>query len=164
MSDDTPRTPDGAKLCAWCGGSIRQTGVGRSKDYCKRLCREQAYRKRRDQRLIDEALAAAASNSSTGETISPVDETRVSPVDEMLSVQVSPAVPAPAPPVAEAPPAPAPVPPARRRRRAGMTAGATPPAEPEQAAMPLWEDPEIEDRLARYGIGVEGQELPTSGE
>ncbi|MFF9322987.1 hypothetical protein ACF1BP_37120 [Streptomyces sp. NPDC014735] len=152
MSDDTPRAPDGAKLCAWCGGSIRQTGVGRSKDYCKRLCREQAYRKRRDQRLIDEALAAAAPVSSTGETARP----DISPVDEMPSAQVTAEVPAPAPPVDETPPAPAPVPPARGRRRANATAAAAAPAE----AMPLWEDPEIEERLARYGIGSDGQELP----
>jgi hypothetical protein len=61
----TPRTPDGDKLCAWCGGSIRQSGVGRSRDYCSRTCREMAYRERRTQKLIAQALADAALVSST---------------------------------------------------------------------------------------------------
>ncbi|MFJ4562100.1 hypothetical protein ACIP4Q_39345 [Streptomyces massasporeus] len=47
---DTPRDPNGAKLCAWCGSAIRQSGVGRSRDYCRRSCRQRAY----EQRKVDE--------------------------------------------------------------------------------------------------------------
>ncbi|WP_225102675.1 hypothetical protein [Streptomyces sp. CoH27] len=142
VKTETPRDADGAKLCAWCGGSIKQSGVGRSRDYCKRLCREQAYRKRRDQRLIDEALAAAAPVSSTGETapdVSPVDETRVSPVVERPSEQVKPVIPAPTPP-----------PPPRR----SATKPLPPADDPGDALFDLapLEDPgaELERRLARW--------------
>ncbi|MER5733943.1 hypothetical protein ABT084_37405 [Streptomyces sp. NPDC002138] len=106
METETPRTPDGAKLCGWCGGTIRQSGVGRSRDYCKRLCRDQAYKKRRDQRLVDEALAAASAVSPSVET-----GPRVSTDGETRSPQVTPRIPAPV--VEEdyllAPPDPAPV-------------------------------------------------------
>ncbi|MFD6273949.1 hypothetical protein ACFWFL_31515, partial [Nocardia asteroides] len=92
MTEDTPRTPDGAKLCAWCGGAIRQSGVGRSRDYCSRTHKEYAYRSRREARLIAEALAAQAAVSTTGESavsttvgtpdapVSPVVETASRPV------------------------------------------------------------------------------------
>ncbi len=95
MKRETPRSPDGAKLCAWCAESIRQSGVGRSRDYCKRLCREQAYRKRRDERLIQKALADAQAVSSTGETTAR-KRAPVSPVDETASVQAGRPIPAPA--------------------------------------------------------------------
>lgn len=39
MSTTTPRDADGAKLCAWCGSEIKQSGVGRSRDYCRRTRR-----------------------------------------------------------------------------------------------------------------------------
>lgn len=77
----TPRDADGAKLCAWCGGAILgQSGIGRSRDYCSRTHREYAYRSRRQERLITEALAAARLVSTTDERgLGPdtsVDETR----------------------------------------------------------------------------------------
>ncbi|NUO40571.1 MAG: hypothetical protein HOV82_00895 [Streptomyces sp.] len=56
MTDDTPRRADGAKLCAWCGSEIQQSGVGRSRDYCRRSCRQRAY----EQRRIDEITTANA--------------------------------------------------------------------------------------------------------
>ncbi|MEU7154709.1 hypothetical protein AB0B15_42925 [Streptomyces sp. NPDC045456] len=100
---ETPRDGTGAKLCHFCGGPIRQSGVGRSKDYCSRLCREKAYRARRTQRIKDEAVAAALESgliSSTGETrpdpVSPVDETEVPQVSPEISAPAAPA-PAPAP-------------------------------------------------------------------
>ncbi|MFF9432058.1 hypothetical protein [Streptomyces sp. NPDC014746] len=115
---DTPRDAGGAKLCAWCGGAIRQSGVGRSRDYCQRLCRDQAYKKRRDQRLIDDALAAVRHVSPSAETQGPV-----SPDGETRSEQV----PAPAEPSGDfllAPPA-APRRPLSRRR-SGMQTAAMP--------------------------------------
>ncbi|MGW2028041.1 hypothetical protein [Streptomyces decoyicus] len=100
MTYETPRDSAGTKLCGWCGDAIKQSGVGRSKDYCTRLCRERAYRRRRDERLIAEALADAQSISSTRETAdSSTEETEVpvSPVDESAVREEQPA-PAPPPP------------------------------------------------------------------
>ncbi|MBK3534543.1 hypothetical protein JHN61_26105 [Streptomyces sp. MBT67] len=94
MKHETPRTPDGTKLCAWCGDVIRQSGVGRSRDYCRRLCRDRAYKKRRDQRLIDEAVAAVRHVSPSVETgpaaepVSPDGETEVSEEDYLLAPPV----------------------------------------------------------------------------
>jgi hypothetical protein len=103
---ETPRDGDGGKLCAWCGGPIRQSGVGRSKDYCSRTHKEYAYRARRDARLIanaygqgrSEALAEARRDSTTAESpadpVTPVVETSAQ-VPKPLAV---PEVPAPADP------------------------------------------------------------------
>ncbi|MFD8300700.1 MULTISPECIES: hypothetical protein [Streptomyces] len=118
MDTETPRNGDGEKLCAWCGGEIKQSGVGRSRDYCSRTHREYAYRQRREQRLIAEAVervklkaytrgkrdaeewAQTYSVSTTGE----IPEPPVSPVVETLP--------------------PAPMPPQRQeRRRPAPTAG-----------------------------------------
>ena len=52
--NDTPGDTDSAKLCAWCGEPVRQSGVGRSKDYCRRSCRQRAY----EQRQVEKQLAA----------------------------------------------------------------------------------------------------------
>lgn len=144
MKTETPRDAAGAKLCAWCGGKVQQSGVGRSKDYCKRLCRDQAYKKRRDQRLVDEAVAAAAVVSPSVEMKGPVSPS-VSPDGETQFPQVAPRIPAPvadddyllAPPAAPVPvlalsdawrePAPALAP--RRplsRRRSSMSASPMP--------------------------------------
>ncbi len=151
MKRETPRTPDGAKLCAWCGGTMRQTGVGRSRDYCSRTHKEYAYRARRDRRLVDEALAAAAVVSTTAEKapaagISPVVETESRPVTAPI-----PALAVPeedyvlAPPVAALPVLPdawrAPAPAVRRplsRRRSEMTASAMPlfEVEPDDQVQP----------------------------
>lgn len=64
MKDDTPTDADGKPLCAWCGGQMKQSGVGRARVYCKQSCRELAYRSRRTDRLIAEALAAVGADSS----------------------------------------------------------------------------------------------------
>lgn len=92
METETPRDADGNKLCAWCGGPIRQSGVGRSRDYCSRTHREYAYRKRRDLALLLKGYARgktdaeAWTDSSTGGSsdnrrifVSPVDETTTDP-------------------------------------------------------------------------------------
>ncbi|MFG3223141.1 hypothetical protein [Streptomyces sp. NPDC048185] len=85
MKHDTPRDVDGEKLCAWCGGPIKQSGVGRSRDYCSRTHREYAYRARREAEMKLVAYSrgradAARSVSSTVDTrrdpVPTVDETR----------------------------------------------------------------------------------------
>lgn len=93
--NDTPRTTDGAKLCAWCGGEIRQSGVGRSKDYCRRSCRQRAYEARKQREVVVAAVAAAVvrRDSSRVESRSPTVSSR----DETRSPGPAP-VPAPADP------------------------------------------------------------------
>jgi len=120
--NDSPRDTDGAKLCAWCGDAIRQSGVGRSRDYCRRSCRQRAYEQRktaeitrRNVLLIRHELTKelASSNSSRDESLTPNvssrDETRTrhdSSRDEM-----KPAGPAPVPAqAADHSPPPRPVP------------------------------------------------------
>ncbi|MCZ4103850.1 hypothetical protein O3W51_48250, partial [Streptomyces sp. H39-C1] len=77
---ETPRGDGGAKLCAWCGGTIRQGGIGRSRDYCKAGCRQRAYEERRSAKRVAAALAAAL--SPRGDSDSSRDETKTSPRDE----------------------------------------------------------------------------------
>jgi hypothetical protein len=150
---DTPRDAEGAKLCAWCGDPIRQSGIGRSKDYCRRSCRQRAYEQRQidkitqnNVRLIRHMLTeelAASSVSSRDKTRTPDDssrdETRRDP--DSSRDETKPAGPAPAPAQAavyeepeppEERPMPPPLPPRQSRRRGGMTA----------SAMPLFESPE----------------------
>jgi hypothetical protein len=59
MTRETPRDDQGEPLCAWCGGPIRQSGVGRRRAYCSRTHREYAYRARREEQLLAAARAAA---------------------------------------------------------------------------------------------------------
>jgi len=66
-------TTETARPCAWCGKPVRQHGIGRTKEYCGRTCRELAYRARKQERLIGEAVARAVaaappSDSSVVET------------------------------------------------------------------------------------------------
>ncbi|MFI1452155.1 hypothetical protein [Streptomyces virginiae] len=164
MSYETPRSSDGTRLCAWCGGPVKQSGIGRAKEYCRQGCREMAYRQRKQQKLIDEAVAAALVSSTDNRPVSSTDDLgalRESSVDETGSVQVRPVIPAPA--VEPDPPAVLPVvPPAvpaetkakakeeaaaaalayKRRRRSSMTASAIPlspaPAVSEEAAANPW--------------------------
>ncbi|MGW2485454.1 hypothetical protein ACWCWQ_37160 [Streptomyces sp. NPDC001571] len=107
MTYETPRDGAGAKACAWCGGPIKQSGVGRSRDYCSRTHKEYAYRSRRDAKLIAQALADARPVSTTAET-----GPAVSPVVETGSGQVAAPIPAPAEPEPDdyllPPPAPVP--------------------------------------------------------
>jgi hypothetical protein len=51
---------DGLQGCEWCGGPIRQPATGRRRRYCKPGHREMAYRERRTQRRIGEAVDAVA--------------------------------------------------------------------------------------------------------
>lgn len=44
---ETPRDADGVPLCEWCGGQVRQPGVGRQRRYCRQSCRQRAYEERR---------------------------------------------------------------------------------------------------------------------
>lgn len=92
MKHETPRTPDGAKLCAWCGGPIRQSGVGRSRDYCSRTHKEYAYRERATQKRIAQALADASPISTTDEVPSPQDSTtdEIRPAAETSVVETLP--------------------------------------------------------------------------
>jgi hypothetical protein len=122
---DTPRAADGAKLCAWCGGPVKQSGVGRSRDYCRRSCRQRAYEARKQREAVVAAVASAVArrDSSRVEIRSPNDSSR----DETVRT-VRPQVPAPpAPPVVPAAPVVQELPPLRQsRRRAGMQAAAMP--------------------------------------
>ncbi|MEV6536659.1 hypothetical protein [Streptomyces sp. NPDC051639] len=91
----TPRDADGNKLCAWCGGTIQQSGIGRSKDYCRRSCRQRAYEQRETEkeilkhRRLYELLnprGEAGSISSRDEAPEPGSN---SSRDEMLSPPIS---------------------------------------------------------------------------
>ncbi|WP_146075813.1 hypothetical protein [Streptomyces sp. Ru62] len=106
MSTETPRDADGNKVCAWCGGPIRQSGVGRSRDYCRRSCRQRAY----EARTVTERLKAhealiwhlarqehGGANSSRDESPGGADSSR----DEMAGAGDY--LPAPPGPPAEAP-------------------------------------------------------------
>ncbi|MEU8545311.1 hypothetical protein AB0C52_35810 [Streptomyces sp. NPDC048717] len=136
MTYETPRDADGAKICAWCGGPIRQSGVGRSRDYCSRTHKEYAYRARRDGRLIAAALAAVRPVSTTVESLEPV-----SPVVETVAAEdflLAPPVPAP---VAPAPAAARPV-----RRQAQVRPWIWP--------VPLWDEPGDGERQGDGQPGV----------
>lgn len=58
MGDGMPRDERKLRPCAWCGGRIDQPPIGRLRDYCRRTCRELAYRERKTQRRVDDAVAA----------------------------------------------------------------------------------------------------------
>ena len=82
---ETPRGADGEKACAWCGGQIRQSGVGRSKDYCSRTHREYAYRARREAEIklvaysrgrADAARSVSSTVDNRRDRVPTVDETR----------------------------------------------------------------------------------------
>ncbi|MEU3256102.1 hypothetical protein [Streptomyces sp. NPDC006997] len=154
MKRDTPRAADGEKLCAWCGGPIKQSGVGRSRDYCSRTHREYAYRARREAEMRLVAYSRGRADavrpvSSTVDTrrdpVPTVDETRapvpppaaadpgegwVRSIDEvdaqLRELEARQAAPRPAP-------APAPAPQKRRRLAPPSTAEAPTLFEPEAA-------------------------------
>ncbi|PVC76930.1 hypothetical protein [Streptomyces sp. CS131] len=46
-------------LCAWCGTEFRQSGVGRTRDYCRRSCRQRAYEDRKTAAATREAVVVA---------------------------------------------------------------------------------------------------------
>lgn len=78
MKREIPRTPDGTKLCAWCGGEIRQSGVGRSRDYCSRTHREYAYRARREAEV--KLVAYSRGRADAVRPVSSTVDTRPDPV------------------------------------------------------------------------------------
>lgn len=47
MEEPTKETPGRTILCKWCGGPVRQTGVGRRREYCGQSCRQRVYETRR---------------------------------------------------------------------------------------------------------------------
>lgn len=50
---------DGQYICAWCGQLFAKAHpLGAPPKYCKRSHRQMAYQKRREDRLVAEALAA----------------------------------------------------------------------------------------------------------
>jgi hypothetical protein len=148
MKREIPRGPDGEALCELCFGPIKQSGVGRRKSYCSRLCRDRAYKIRRDERLRDEGAAAVRRVSPSVETGS---GGAISPDGETEFGQVDPTIPAPAepeedyllaPPVVAEPVLPdawrAPVPAVRRplsRNRSGITANPFPTSGGDQLAL-----------------------------
>jgi hypothetical protein len=74
-------TVDRPSPCEWCGEPVEQPATGRRRLYCRRTCRELAYRERKTRARIEDAVAqAVAAVSSTDVTPDPVasvDETRV---------------------------------------------------------------------------------------
>ncbi|MCQ8195435.1 hypothetical protein [Streptomyces rugosispiralis] len=60
MSDEI-RDQDGARLCEWCGGPIKQPATGRQRRYCRQSCRQRAYEERQVQERV--ALAKFAVRS-----------------------------------------------------------------------------------------------------
>jgi hypothetical protein len=58
VGDRMPRDERKLLPCAWCGGRIDQPPIGRLRDYCRRTCREFAYRERKTQQRIADAVAA----------------------------------------------------------------------------------------------------------
>ncbi|WP_327170026.1 hypothetical protein [Streptomyces subrutilus] len=138
MSYETPRSSDGTRLCAWCGGPVKQAGVGRAKDYCKQGCREMAYRDRKMRRLISEAVEAATVSSTDERPISSTDErtrSQKTSVDEMESVQVNPTIPDPPAVVPSVQPV--------RRTRAQMEAAAAAAAYRAKRGLPAYQPPEV---------------------
>lgn len=130
VMNDTPRDADGAKLCSWCGAEIRQSGIGRSRDYCRRSCRQRAYEQRRvdditkaNARLIRRELTQqfqTSAVSSRDDYPTPHDSSR----DETRRPAIpsrdetGPAGPAPVPAqAADAAPPSRPAPPSGARRR-----------------------------------------------
>jgi type IV secretory pathway VirB10-like protein len=84
---DTPRDAEGRKLCAWCGSEVTQPATGRSRDYCRRSCRQRAYEARKQREAVVAAVAAAVARtvSSRDGRPSPTDASR----DETESSQVA---------------------------------------------------------------------------
>jgi hypothetical protein len=78
MKRETPRGTDDEKLCAWCGGEIRQSGVGRSRDYCSRTHREYAYRARREAEV--KLVAYSRGRADAVRPVSSTVDTRRDPV------------------------------------------------------------------------------------
>jgi hypothetical protein len=72
-----PKDDAGLDPCDWCGGPIKQPATGRRRRYCRHSHRELAYRERRTQRRIGEAVRAV---ENPPPSVPSVDETRPDPV------------------------------------------------------------------------------------
>lgn len=95
MTPDTPRGSDGAKLCAWCGGPIKQSGVGRSRDYCSRTHREYAYRARREAEV--KLVAYSRGRADAVRPVSSTVDSRRNPVPSVDETRPPGPAPVPAP-------------------------------------------------------------------
>jgi hypothetical protein len=135
MSDD-----DLTRLCQWCGKSFRLGTVGRRAVYCGRTCREYAYRERRTQKRIADALANAGPVSSTVEA----GADSVPTVDETESGGVS-------------------VPVARREPRRSLGAGAASQPTLDDAAESDAEEPPAEPRPRLSGLELWARLPPLGG-
>jgi hypothetical protein len=83
---------DRSAPCEWCGGEVEQPATGRRRLYCRRTCRELAYRERKTRSRIEDALrlagalsvdqtlrqaAQVSSTDVTSDPVTSVDETQV---------------------------------------------------------------------------------------
>jgi len=82
--DGFPQDETGLRACEWCGGLMRQPPTGRRRRYCSRTHRELAYRERKTQRRIGEAVAAAVPPPRPD---SSVDETPPNPVPSVVETR-----------------------------------------------------------------------------
>ncbi|MFB7032223.1 MULTISPECIES: hypothetical protein [unclassified Streptomyces] len=73
MTYDTPRGAEGDPLCAWCGGPMEQSPVGRRREYCRRSCRQRAYEDRRLREAQREAVVSALAKSVLAAPVSSRD-------------------------------------------------------------------------------------------
>ncbi|MFJ4577537.1 hypothetical protein ACIP4W_40575 [Streptomyces sp. NPDC088846] len=152
---ETPRNVRGERICQQCHDPdkpLRPSLGTKPVIYCSATCKQKAYENRKTERAIRAAVADAERRAArAAKSVTLPDKVTDFAGEEQqagaaksvaLPLPGMPEIPSPAAvpdPPAPTPPLPAPVPPAR--------------------AMPMWEDPEIEERLAGYGIGVDGQEL-----
>lgn len=179
---DVPRNAKGERICQFCHDPepLPPSLGTKPRIYCSASCKQQAYAARKTEKAILAAVENAERRAAARTRKSMTMESKVNdfadgsqqvsePTSLTLPLPGLGDIPAPAaepdPAVLPDPPAAAPLPaPVQRRRRVGMTASAMPLPEPEPVAVPMWEDSEIEGRLARYGIGAHGEDLPTRGE
>ncbi|MEV6081579.1 hypothetical protein AB0L80_41820 [Streptomyces sp. NPDC052069] len=129
-----PRDEGGQLLCQQCMKNPVPPSLGtKPRIYCSRNCRQRAYESRRTRSIVSVAVEVALSREAKSR-----DERSATSRDNAGATSRDVAKP-------QVKPANPPVPPARA------------------AAAPLWEDSDIEVRLARYGIGADGQELNGEG-
>ncbi|MFF9527643.1 hypothetical protein ACF1DV_37615, partial [Streptomyces achromogenes] len=86
MTTETPRDDSGEPLCAWCGGPVQQSGIGRRREYCSRTHREYAYRARRDREMRLRAYSEGRADERRLSSTDGTPDGPVSTVDETASV------------------------------------------------------------------------------
>ncbi|MBK3582588.1 hypothetical protein JHN49_02245 [Streptomyces sp. MBT57] len=140
MNRETPRGPDGERLCEHCLETPVPPSLGtKPKRYCSRNCRQRAYETRKQLKVVSAAVAAAEARLATSR-----DEPEATSRDVAKPAGTS----------RDVAPPPTPWRPKTQVKPRTVPAPAPPPAPP------LWEDDDMADRLARYGISDDGQELP----